>query len=178
MGLSQEDVIHGLWKDRAKLLAYIGAIVLNEHHDLAEDIYQDVVVLALQKASEIESQQHLIGWARKAAKFKAIDYLRRNKLHPKHLSPDVLDLMEQQWEEAWKVGSLSMVGALRACLKQLTPRARKLIDLRYGDQLDGASIAQILGVKVHSIYMALSRIYHTLEECIRRERAAENVDHG
>jgi RNA polymerase sigma-70 factor, ECF subfamily len=178
MGLSQEEVIHGLWKDRAKLLAYIGAIVLNQHHDLAEDIYQDVVVLALKKAEEIENQQHLLGWARKAAKYKAIDYLRRNKLQPKHLSPDVLDLMEQDWEEAWKVTSPSMVGALRACLKKLTPRARNLIDLRYGDQLDGTSISQILGVKVHSIYMALSRIYRTLEECIRRQNAAEGGDHG
>jgi RNA polymerase sigma-70 factor (ECF subfamily) len=178
MGLSQEDVIHGLWRDRAKLLAYIGAIVLNEHHDLAEDIYQDVVVLALKKAGEIESQEHLFGWARKAAKYKAIDYLRRNKLQPKHLSPDVLDLMEQEWEEAWKSASPSMIGALRACLKNLTPRARKLIDLRYGDQLDGTSISQILGIKVQSIYMALSRIYRTLEECIRRKNAAGSGDHG
>ena len=178
MALSQEQVIQGLWRDRAKLLAYVDAIVLHEHHDLAEDIYQEVVILALKKAAEIESQEHLVGWARKAAKYKAIDYLRRKKLEPRHISPDVLDLLEREWEAEWRVAPSATVTFLRECLKKLTPRARKLIDLRYGDQLDGATISEVLGVKVQSIYMALSRIYRTLEECIRRKQVAGTKDHG
>jgi RNA polymerase sigma-70 factor, ECF subfamily len=177
MGLSQEEVIQGLWKDRAKLLAYIDAIVLNRNLDLAEDIYQEVIILALKKADEIESQKHLIGWARKAAKYKAIDYLRRKKLQPRHVSPDVLELLERDWEEQWNASSSSQLNALRTCLQKLTPRARKLIEMRYGDQLDGAGISQLLGVKVQSVYMALSRIYRTLEGCIRRIEVAGSREH-
>jgi RNA polymerase sigma-70 factor, ECF subfamily len=178
MGLSQDDVIHGLWKDRAKLLAYIYSIVLNRNHDLADDIYQDVVILALKKAAEIESQAHLSGWARKAAKYKAIDHLRRNKLEPRHVSPDVLELLEETWDEEWGLATPLMTSALRTCLKKLTPRAQKIIELRFGDQLDMGSISRSFGVKVQSLYMALSRIYGTLRECIRRKQATRSHEHG
>jgi RNA polymerase sigma-70 factor (ECF subfamily) len=178
MGLSQEDIIHGLWRDRAKLLAYIYSIVLNRNHDLAEDIYQDVVILALKKAHEIESQAHLSGWARKAARYKAIDYLRRKKLEPRHISADVLELLEETWDGQWQVASPQMTSALRACLKKLTPRAQKIVEMRFGDQLDVGSISQAFGVKVQSLYMALSRIYSTLKTCIRRKQAVGSQDHG
>src|SRR5262245_26232140 len=96
MSLCQEDIIHGLLSDRVKLLTYIRTLVLN--HDAAEDIHQEVIIQALQKADLIEDGQHLLAWARRTAKLKAFEYFRKQRRQPQHLDPDVLDLLEPAWE--------------------------------------------------------------------------------
>jgi DNA-directed RNA polymerase specialized sigma24 family protein len=90
----------------------------------------------------------------------------------------VLELLEETWDEEWGLATPLMTSALRTCLKKLTPRAQKIIELRFGDQLDMGSISRSFGVKVQSLYMALSRIYGTLRECIRRKQATRSHEHG
>jgi len=167
MSLCQEEVIHGLLSDRAKLLSYIRAIVLSVH--AAEDIHQEVIIQALQKADTISDRTHLFAWARHAAKLRAFDYLRRMQRQPLHIDPDVLDLLEPIWDS--EVSGPSMMGALNDCLQRMSSRSRKLINMRFGDRMSGLQMSQSLGLKVPSVYMALSRLYRMLEDCIRRKLA-------
>ena len=56
--MDSNAVIRGLIRERAKLLAYVWAIVRNHH--MAEDIFQDVTVLAMERAGEIKDEGHLL----------------------------------------------------------------------------------------------------------------------
>jgi RNA polymerase sigma-70 factor (ECF subfamily) len=165
--LCQEEIIRGLLSDRARLLAFIRSIVLSPH--IAEDIHQDVVVQALQKASTIENGAHLNAWTRHVAKMRAFAYLRKSGRQPKHLDPDILDLLEPEWEVEDRSDISGKSIALNDCLESLTPRARSLINLRFTKRMSGQQMSQQLGVKIASVYMALSRIYKTLDECVRRK---------
>lgn len=169
MGLSQEEVIHGLFSDRAKLIAYIRAIVLSQH--TAEDIHQEVVIEALRKADAITDPEHLLAWARQVAKMRAFNHLKRQKLHPRAIDPELLELLEPAWEAESKASSPAVMEALGKCVESLTPRSRKLVDLRFGDQLSGSQMSTKLGIKLPSVYMALSRIYRMLDDCVRRKMA-------
>jgi len=169
MSLSQEEVIHGLLSDRAKLIAYIRAIVLGQH--TAEDIHQEVVIEALQKADTIRDSEHLLAWARRVAKLRAFNYLKRQKQHPRVIDPELLDLLEPVWERESKVAGPTMIEALGECLERLTPRSRKLVNLRFGDHLSGSQMSERLGIKVPSVYMAISRVYRILDDCVRRKLA-------
>jgi RNA polymerase sigma-70 factor, ECF subfamily len=166
MALSQEEIIHGLFSDRAKLIAYIRAIVLSQHS--AEDIHQEVVIEALQKADTIVDAQHLLAWARQVAKLRAFNYLKRQKQHPRVIDPELLDVLEPVWESESKASGPTMIEALADCVKRLSPRSRKLVDLRFGNQLSGHQMSARLGIKVPSVYMALSRVYRMLDDCVRR----------
>lgn len=169
MSLRQDEVIHCLFSDRAKLIAYVRAIVLSQH--AAEDIHQEVVIEALEKAETISDSQHLLAWARQVAKFRAFNYLKRQKLAPRALDPELLELLEPVWESESKTSGPTMIEALGECVKRLTPRSRELVDLRFGDQMNGQQMSARLGIKVASVYMALSRVYRTLDECVRRRLA-------
>jgi len=169
MSLSQEEVIHCLFSDRAKLISYIRAIVLSQQ--TAEDIHQDVVVEALQKAETIVDGRHMLAWARQAAKLRAFSYLKRQKQHPRVLDPELLELLEPVWESESKTPGPTMIEALGECLKGLSPRSRELVDLRFGDELSGSQMSARLGIKVPSVYMALSRVYRMLDDCVRRKLA-------
>ncbi|HBO43109.1 MAG TPA: hypothetical protein DD670_04080 [Planctomycetaceae bacterium] len=169
MSLCQEEIIHCLFSDRAKLISYIRSIVLSQQ--TAEDIHQDVVIEALQKAETIVDTQHLLAWARQVAKLRAFNYLKRQKQHPRVLDPELLELLEPVWESESKTPGPAMMEALGECLKGLSPRSRELVDLRFGDELSGLQMSAKLGIKVPSVYMALSRVYRMLDDCVRRKLA-------
>jgi RNA polymerase sigma factor (sigma-70 family) len=169
MSLCQDDVIHSLLSDRALMLAYIRSLVIDR--DAAEDIHQEVVIQALRAAETIKDRTHLLAWARRTAKLKSLEYLRQKRRQPQQLDPEVLDLLEPSWEAESGDAAQARAAALSYCLGELTPRARELVKLRFVDHLNGIQISNIRGLKVQSVYMSLSRIYHTLENCMRRKLA-------
>ena len=126
---------------------------------------------ALQKAESIADPQHLLAWGRQVAKLKAFNYLKRQKHHPRPIDPELLDVLEPVWQAESQASGPSMMEALNECMQELTPRSRKLVDLRFGDRLSGSQMSQALGLKVPSVYMALSRVYRILDKCVRRKLA-------
>jgi len=158
-------------RERIKLVAYIAAIVQDRHQ--AEDLYQDVSIEALRKAETIADEDHLLAWLRTAARFRAIDHLRRQAVRPVAFSSDLIDKLDEAWAEADKQPAGETVDALRYCLDTLTPKARQTVALRYSDDLTGEEIAKKLGRTSNAVYVALSRIHKALAICIARQTAKE-----
>lgn len=63
--------------------------------------------------------------------------------------------------------------ALKACLERLSPYSRRLIELRYAQGISGPQLAEAVGRKLNTIYVALTRTHRTLAECVRAEMAAD-----
>jgi RNA polymerase sigma-70 factor, ECF subfamily len=171
MGLQPDIAVDRLLADRSKLLAYIWSIVRDFH--ATEDIFQDVVVAAMSHADEIKDQEHLLAWARQAARFKGIDWLRSQKRRPSLLDDDVLDLLEGHWNRFDAVSPHLWTDAVRDCVLKLTDYARQLITLRYAEGLTGLEVAQRVGRTPRTVYVALSRTYRQLEECIQGQLAGK-----
>src|SRR5690348_1188332 len=93
MPIDQPTLVRALLRDRARLHGFIWAIVRDE--DLAEDVLQEVMLLALAKRETIDSESQLPGWTRKAARFKSFEALRRKHATPVTLDDRVIDLLEQ-----------------------------------------------------------------------------------
>lgn len=63
--------------------------------------------------------------------------------------------------------------ALKLCMKQLPSHHRELLGLRYTQGMSIESIATKLGRTVDGVYRMLSRVRHTLHDCIDRRLKAE-----
>ncbi len=70
VSLSESDLVQRLLEERVRLLAYIWAIVRDSH--VAEDVFQEVSLLAVRKRSEIVDQTAFPVWLRKSARFCAL----------------------------------------------------------------------------------------------------------
>jgi RNA polymerase sigma-70 factor, ECF subfamily len=173
MGLRPNIAVDRLLADRSKLLAYIWSVVRDFH--ATEDIFQEVVVAAMSHAEEIHDVDHLLSWARQAARFRGIDWLRRQKRQPLLLDDDVLDLLEGQWNQFDAVSPHAWTDAVRHCVSKLTDYARQLIGLRYVEGLTGLEVAQRVSRTPRTVYVALSRTYRQLETCIQ-QRLADDLD--
>jgi RNA polymerase sigma-70 factor (ECF subfamily) len=161
--IDQESLVLTLLRERVKLLAYLSSIV-RDHH-LAEDLFQEVAVLAVRKIDEIHDMKHLLGWLRLTGRHLALRALRRRRQSPL-VDQSVLDLLEEQWSEQDGTPAIELVEALEECLEELSPYARDLVRLRYEDEISGTRLAEVVDRNVNTVYVALSRIHRSLHDCI------------
>ncbi|NNE34903.1 MAG: sigma-70 family RNA polymerase sigma factor [Rhodothermales bacterium] len=171
--MAEDIVIRFLVSHRSHLLAFIRGIVRDR--DVADDVYQEVCVSVVLKRDEIEDEDHLRNWCRQAARFKAIDVLRKQNSQAFVMDQAVLDLVEADLTQREDGVVDRHRGALRACLEQLSPYVQELLRLRYGEGLSGVRLAEALDRQVNTVSVALSRAHNTLETCIRT-RLADSGD--
>jgi RNA polymerase sigma-70 factor (ECF subfamily) len=173
MGLEPNAIVQTLLRERLRVVAVVTAVVRDVH--AADDIFQQVVLTALKAPDRFRETDHLLAWALRAARHRAVDLARCRRLRP--LTDEILDLLEAQLAKT-PAGDLSTrVEALHQCLDKLPVAARELLRLRYDEGLRCAAVADRLRRTVDAVYQNLSRIHRQLRECIERElrwRAAQD----
>jgi len=170
MTIEHDMMVRMLLADRDKLHAYIWAIVRDDH--IAEDVFQDVSLLAINKRDEIDGESHFPAWVRAAARNKSLQALRQRGRGPAILDGALLDLLEGEWSRYDEARSSEMAEALRGCVEKLSPYAKQLVDMRYGDGAKPAAIAEQLGRKVTTVYVALTRTHKSFAECVQQTLAS------
>jgi len=158
------------------VISYIRAIVRD--YNLAEDVFQEVSILALAKRESIKDEEHFGGWIRRTARLESLAALRRQGGVPRPLSGETLDLLDKTWDERGPSDQANKIEALRYCLEKLSPRSQWIIRLRYEQGMKGFELAEALQRPLNTIYVAVYRIHRALSECIRKHTALEGVDHG
>ena len=164
--MDRDAVVRLLLSERLKLLAWIRAMVRDEH--LAEDVLQEVSVVAVSKCEEIRDASAFPAWARQTARYKALHLLRDRGKTPAVLDETSLAMIESHWQAFDSHASCDLKVFLRECLERLSPYARQLIQMRHQEGKSGASSAEALGRPLNTVYVALSRAYKRLGECIRK----------
>ena len=80
MPVPHDTLVQVLVKDQQKLLAYILAIVGDDH--VAEDVGQEVMTLAFGHRDELNDERHVLAWMREAARRKSLEALRKLRREP------------------------------------------------------------------------------------------------
>jgi RNA polymerase sigma-70 factor (ECF subfamily) len=165
--LEPDAVVQVLLRERRRVAAVATGIVRDVH--AADDIFQQVVLAALESRGQFREPGHVLAWALRAARHRAVNLATRRRLRP--LPDDVLDLLEARWADPAGGPVPDQVEALHRCLGKLAAPARDLLRMRYDDGLTAAAIAGRLRRTVDAVYQSLSRVHRSLRECIRRESA-------
>jgi RNA polymerase sigma-70 factor (ECF subfamily) len=174
--MDRDSVVRLLISERVKLLAWIRAMVRDEH--LAEDILQDVSVVAVSKCEEIRDAAAFPAWARQVARFKAMHLLRDRKHAPAVLDENTLAMLEPCWHVYDDPESCDVKALLRECIETLSPDARQLVHWRHQEKRSGESSAAALGRPLNTIYDTHRRAYKRLGDCIRKPMAEQERGHG
>ena len=169
MGMDSDRLLRLLLTHRGMLLGYIVSIVRDIH--LAEDVFQEASLVILKKGSVLEGDADFPAWARKVARFEALNASRKRNQGPVLLEPRLLDLLDATWNK--DVAPEPATLALRQCIELLPEKARRLIELRYVAELPGNALAERLQQPANTVYVALSRIYRILSKCVKERMALE-----
>ncbi|HVK08415.1 MAG TPA: sigma-70 family RNA polymerase sigma factor [Gemmataceae bacterium] len=161
--MDRDVIVQVLLRERVRLTA--SAVVIARDVHAADDIFQQVVLAALQAAEKFQDAHHVLAWALRAARHRAIDLAHQRRLVP--LPDDVLDLMETDWSDpaAWS----DQAEALHRCLARVAGPAREILRLRYAEGMTAVAIARRLRRTADAVYQMLSRTHRALRQCVDRE---------
>jgi RNA polymerase sigma-70 factor (ECF subfamily) len=165
--VDRDEIVKQLFSQRSELIGYAWGIVRDDH--LADDLFQEVCLIALRKADEIMDNQHLRGWLRQSLRYEALKAIRKDRNSPVVLGEQVLIAMDSAWDAEMVAAQQERNEHLADCMQKLTPNARRLVRLRYHEGISGRELADRVGRSVNAVYVGLTRAHRALEACIRRK---------
>jgi RNA polymerase sigma-70 factor, ECF subfamily len=175
MGLDSPKIVQLLMAERGRLFSYIWAIVGDAH--MAEDVFQEVSLLAIEKGGEVADEPRLRVWLLRAARFKALQAVRQIKRRPAPLDESVIEKLEEYWIRYEATPESDLMEMLRECIRLLTPNGRKLMVLRYSKGLRSSQIAQRLKRQVATVRRSVARAHQSLYNCVQAKLAAKSQRH-
>ena len=136
-------------------------------HNRAEDVLQEVFLTLTQKADEFTPGTDFTAWARAVARIKVLHRYDQDKRAPRALCAEALDALVAA-APAMDESRSSRRQALNKCLEQVAPTARKILDLRYDENLAPPEIARRLSWTVDAVHVGLAKVRKFLRECSQR----------
>lgn len=161
--LTEPDILRCLMQARTRLSAAAWLVVRDCHG--AEDIFQNVTLKAMDGRGTFESEAALLSWAFITARREAIDWMRRRQRETVGLAPEVLDLLDRDWQSAIPVSN-GRLEALRECVESLPEASRRLLRLRYHDGHSCEAVAEQIHAGLDAVYQRLSRLHRSLRQCV------------
>ena len=155
-------------RHQAAVWRYLRA--LGAPREVADDVLQDTFVVALQKLGDDRGEAAVGTFLRRTALHLLLrrrrDVARRERL--------LLEAADRLWtRDCVDDGGERWLGALRACLVELPPRARQAVELFYVQDLGREAAAQALGMQPNGIKTLLQRVRGALRLCIERRLGGE-----
>jgi len=155
-----------------RYLRYLGADAA-----AAEDLAQETFIAAYgsRMPAGVADDPSIAAWLRGIARNLFLRHCRRSRISPVRADSSLLDRAEAVWAGQFLRGGdgFDYVEALRACLRALPDKHRRIIEMRYAEGQSRESMARLCEMSGNGVKSLLRRIRATLGECIRRRLRLE-----
>lgn len=137
----------------------------------ADDILQEVKVTMWRQFSQFEPGTNFRAWARTIATHQVLNYRRAEKKRPASaVNEQFIEAVAAEIDRRADVLDRQS-NALKACLAKLPEAHRNMVVWRYYEDCSVEQIAEKSRRSVDAVYRLLSRIRHSLNECVSRQLA-------
>lgn len=151
--------------NQRQIHAFILYLVANRND--ADDILQDTLAEMWNKFNEYEEGINFVYWGLTIAKYKVFQFIQKNKTHRLYFDHQILELLQQDAAARQsKNASRETVDVLKECVSKLQTKEKKILQMRYEQNLTFDGIAAQSGVSIPAIFKALGRIHARLARCI------------
>lgn len=141
----------------------------NTPHD-ADDIAQEVFLIAHRKLAELDAGQPLGPWLRTVAIFLLRNHQRKIQRSPVSAVEHIAELADHALiEETHDDRDEARLAAMQICLGKLESGAREMLRMRYEEDLPLAEIGARLNRKHSALTMALHRLRLSLRDCVEQQ---------
>ena len=150
--------------NQKSIYAFILAMVRNCHD--ADDIMQETVTLMWDRFDEFIPGSNFGAWGTQIARFKVLKHYNQKQKQTSHFGDELLDKIADC--ASGKLESMEeRLSALQHCVNKLSERDRRLIRIRYEQNLTMKDIADRVDRPIGGIYKAMARIHDALHRCVR-----------
>ncbi|MBN2584971.1 MAG: sigma-70 family RNA polymerase sigma factor [Planctomycetes bacterium] len=153
------------------------ALLLSATGDLhaSEDMLQTVATVVWEKRDQFDGSRPFRPWVLGIARLEILKWRQRLARSREILSEQALArLAESAEEHAEEIDRRRHY--LQGCIAVLEQRQRSILEMKYGEGLTIADIADRVGKSVAAIEMVLVRIRRALRDCIEKKAVAAAGD--
>ena len=150
-------------RSQPTVAAFIQSLVRNLHD--ADELLQQTAERVVERYHQFDTSRPFLPWAMTIAKHCVIDHARRQG---RAASPLMLGEAAESVAEAFVQEEVdaALMQRLERCLKELAPRAREAIGLRYTNGWKPKRIAEQLGMTANAATVMLHRARAMLRACL------------
>lgn len=149
------------------LCNYIFHII--QDRNAANDIIQETFILLWRQRDNIKIESSQSSYLYKAAKNKALEYLRSKKSYQNAIRDAALDKMSNS--DAEKMSSqYSKLEKIHSSLRHLPPKCRKVFVLHKFNGLTYAEIADKESISVNTVENHMVKAFKILREILNKEK--------
>lgn len=171
--LSEQDQARfmRLWTTAQPMVAnYVHALIRD--HAAAQDVLQETALVIFRRFAEYDDSRPFVGWALRIAKYQVLGQRRDVMRCPVVYDDEVLAGFTESWgamaPAQWDGSEL-----VRECLGKLASHARRLVQMRYFDDLNASEIAKRLGMASSAVRVTLQRVREQLRACVEQQLKLE-----
>ncbi|MBA4388927.1 MAG: hypothetical protein C0404_13170 [Verrucomicrobia bacterium] len=138
----------------------------------AEDIYQDIAVLVIQRVQGLPDQApRTAAWLRETTRLKCLEHARLRKKLPLVFPEDVLTVMAEDFDadQPSDRRKEELYELMERCLGKLRGTARRVVEARFRDNRGCDEIAGMIGRTVLAVYNIIKRSRMLIDNCVRAQ---------
>jgi len=168
--LDYDDIVR---ETSPSIRAYVAGMGVPRHDvdDVAQDVYVELYRFFDRMPADVPPRQWLKGIARNLC----LNYFRRTSRRSRLQREALVEIFlraEQEGEVSLSEGPVRH--ALDGCYEKLPQQSRKMLALKYEQELPSATIAEKLKSTAEAIRVALFRIRASLKDCITTTLATQS----
>lgn len=161
------DFVALLASHQAQIYSYILSLVPNFTE--ADDLLQETTKLMWEKFSDFTPGTNFRAWGKKIAYFVILAHCRRKKKENTFsFDEQLIDDLTQETEKT-SDSSKEYLSSLAKCVNKLGQKDKKLLNLRYFENMAVGDISCRLEFSVQYIYRNISRIHQLLLSCVQKQ---------
>jgi len=159
-----------LGQHQRRIFLYVMGLVPNASD--AEEIIQETNLVLWRAFDQFQPGTNFAAWACKVAFHQVLAFRKRRQRERLEFSPAFLEAVAAETDTISDVLE-ERSQALAGCVGKLPEAQRDLLRLRYTEGLAVEVIAAKLDRSVEAVYRALSRVRHTVYQCVTRSLKRE-----
>jgi RNA polymerase sigma-70 factor (ECF subfamily) len=163
-----EQFVRLLGQHQRRLFLYVMSLV--PHYGDAEEVLQETNLVLWREFDRFQPGSNFAAWACRIALNRVLAWRKRRQRDRLQFCDAFLTAVAAE-ADARDDDLDERSHQLARCIDRLPPRHRDLLRLRYGENQPIDAIAGTLRRTADAVYRALSRIRHTLHECVTKELA-------
>lgn len=133
---------------------------------IAEEVMEDCFAALFMKAPRLQSPEHLRRYLYRIAHNKAMDYLRRRRVH---VSLEDVDAVIGSCDPQVDFARKERDRILYLCMQRLPQQYREVLVLTYFDGFGTEDICRILSLRTKQVYNLSARARIALKELLEKE---------
>jgi RNA polymerase sigma-70 factor, ECF subfamily len=157
---------HHFMRNQKQFHAYILMMVHN--YQDAEDLMQEAAILMLEKFPEFQPDKPFFAWGMGITRNIILRFRHKRGRQTVFFQEKIYQQLEASSQQHTHLLD-EKSDVMRACLRKLKERDRRLVAMRYEKQDSMKYIADQMNRSLDGLYHSFSRIYTALRQCVNRQ---------